>query len=678
MALISAPPSDKSIFQFPPSFPNGTVSDSWIAWFQEVRNNNFVFPTPAAGFALGWDALGNLVNVPNTGADQTAAWTAADAANMAALADTTLGAKGSALVGNNPALTYPPNTVGSALAARLIAGDLASTASGKGAALVGYLAPYTGAVATTQGELDDRRVSVFDFLTDAQRADVRARTAALDLSVPIAAAITAMKGSKKTLYWPAGIYYHASALTVDYAPQWEAEGVANWDASGEVSHGVVLKSGVTGVSYGLTIDPGAGPFAAGLYVRGFKFLGGAGATNGTLLHNVGNDGRFENCTWDGFSGPGLDCNYAQDVTFHGCSWFRCGVTAATYALTIRGGSNLLTFYRPRIENCVRGLHLTGACFGINFDQPHFEMGDYGGANTYNDFYTAPPFLIDATGGISNGVKFSDGWFVPASVQTLMDHYSITADATAFLISSTDCEDLQFNGCTFIHGSKGGKFLQIVSTQRDYMARVVNCDFLRTDCRVAAIDMQEGVFENNTIHVYDNTSTAIFKVARFSYCLVNGNKVNSSNAGSTTKTSGYIFEAYTDALVFNKRSLLGLNAYIMDSYYKYANSLWACSPESQCPVKGLGVTPVAGAIDLELYRDGSILQPGTNTITSITNAKQGQVVKIMGVSGGTPTINNTASVILKGAANAGPLAANQILTLQEIDGDGKLYEIGRNF
>ena len=112
MTLISNPPSSRSIFQYPPNFPNGQVSEVWLAWFQEVRANNFVFPPPVTGFALGWDANGNLVNVPNTGADQTAAWTAADNAIRSDLASSVNAAKGPALIGFDDGLVYPAGTVG--------------------------------------------------------------------------------------------------------------------------------------------------------------------------------------------------------------------------------------------------------------------------------------------------------------------------------------------------------------------------------------------------------------------------------------------------------------------------------------------------------------------------------------------------------------------------------------
>lgn len=146
MTLISNPPEKTPIFQYPPNFPNGQVSEVWLAWFQEVQANNFVFPAPVTGFALGWDASGNLVNVANTGADQTAQWTAADAivaGNAVAkvdLASTSDAAKGAGSVGFDYATGYGAGTIGKWLK------DLATSV---GATFLGYLAPFTGAVVKT-------------------------------------------------------------------------------------------------------------------------------------------------------------------------------------------------------------------------------------------------------------------------------------------------------------------------------------------------------------------------------------------------------------------------------------------------------------------------------------------------------------------------------------------------
>lgn len=88
--------------------------------------------------------------------------------------------------------------------------DLASTTASKGAALVGYKSPLTGGVGrTVQGKLEDT-VSVFDFMTTAQIADVKAGTALVDVTSPIQAALDS--GAKK-IYFPEGTYKVTAEMT---------------------------------------------------------------------------------------------------------------------------------------------------------------------------------------------------------------------------------------------------------------------------------------------------------------------------------------------------------------------------------------------------------------------------------------------------------------------------------
>lgn len=84
-------------------------------------------------------------------------------------------------------------------------GDTSSAATGD--ALVGVKSTATGSVATTQHEVNARFVSVFDFLSSAQKTAVLARTGAIDCTAAIQAAITHMGTlNGGTLWFPAGVY----------------------------------------------------------------------------------------------------------------------------------------------------------------------------------------------------------------------------------------------------------------------------------------------------------------------------------------------------------------------------------------------------------------------------------------------------------------------------------------
>lgn len=83
---------------------------------------------------------------------------------------------------------------------------LAALAASSGSSLVGFLPAGTGAVATTAQAKMRESVSVFDFMTAAQVADVKAFTYTLDVTAAIQAAIDAASTAKVALYVPGGGY----------------------------------------------------------------------------------------------------------------------------------------------------------------------------------------------------------------------------------------------------------------------------------------------------------------------------------------------------------------------------------------------------------------------------------------------------------------------------------------
>jgi len=88
------------------------------------------------------------------------------------------------------------------------------TDASNGSSVVGFLQSQTGSVATTVRSKLRETVSVFDFMTAAQIADVRANTALLDLTTTIQIALN----TGKSLFFPEGSYLITAGLlfTVDY------------------------------------------------------------------------------------------------------------------------------------------------------------------------------------------------------------------------------------------------------------------------------------------------------------------------------------------------------------------------------------------------------------------------------------------------------------------------------
>ena len=78
---------------------------------------------------------------------------------------------------------------------------------GVSAANLPYLAPYTGAGATTQNIHNLNCISIFDFMTTAQYAAWNAAQTTYDMSVIVQTAITAASANKFNLWFPAGTYF---------------------------------------------------------------------------------------------------------------------------------------------------------------------------------------------------------------------------------------------------------------------------------------------------------------------------------------------------------------------------------------------------------------------------------------------------------------------------------------
>lgn len=86
-------------------------------------------------------------------------------------------------------------------------------AASSGSSLVGFLQAGTGVVARTVQSKERDIVSVFDFMTAAQIADVQAGTLTLDTTAAIQAAITAVAVNGGSVYAPPGNYKTIATIT---------------------------------------------------------------------------------------------------------------------------------------------------------------------------------------------------------------------------------------------------------------------------------------------------------------------------------------------------------------------------------------------------------------------------------------------------------------------------------
>lgn len=118
----------------------------------------------------------------------------------------------------NTSLTFGPS--GEPLATVPVAGTAVALAitllTSLGATMIGFLQAGTGAVLRLLQAKVAESLSVFDFMTTAQIADVQARTLLIDVGAAVRAAVAAaIAAGKKRVYFPAGSYLIGSTAGAD-------------------------------------------------------------------------------------------------------------------------------------------------------------------------------------------------------------------------------------------------------------------------------------------------------------------------------------------------------------------------------------------------------------------------------------------------------------------------------
>ncbi|MDM0072075.1 glycosyl hydrolase family 28-related protein [Variovorax sp. J31P207] len=146
---------------------------------------SLIFPAPSSGKFLRWRT--DLLGLENADAGTTSM------VLQGLLLDSADNTHGAGMVGYNPALVYPANTMGTALVGFGVTNDAT-----KGAALVGYKPPFTASVGRTLQSRAADQTSVKDF--GAKGDGIADDEAAKNLA----------EASGNTIYFPDGIYHLAT------------------------------------------------------------------------------------------------------------------------------------------------------------------------------------------------------------------------------------------------------------------------------------------------------------------------------------------------------------------------------------------------------------------------------------------------------------------------------------
>lgn len=328
--------------------------------------------------------------------------------------------------------------------------DVASTASGKGASLVGYVARGTGAVARTQEDVNRARVDALDYFTEAERALVYAGTLA-DFSASIQKAIDYAETFSGTggacVHFPAGKYGY-TALTV------EANNVI-LKADGEA---YLVKMSATG--NGLVVGNQVGR-VFGVDIRGFQLGSSVTGTAGNLVSfiNTGQCGVYGLTQTAAFGTPwiGIRVTNTSQFMFSDQQWQDCGADGVVFEDCVdlyldnsRSDSNTLSGF---VFNKVAGIYASNVTAYDNGVHGYSALNTYGSPvlTTQNQHWFMANCIGDTSGNHNWNItqlaqsRFTACWGASHRVTTVDLHG----------IALANCIDVELNNCTATNNNASG-------------------------------------------------------------------------------------------------------------------------------------------------------------------------------------------------------------------------------
>lgn len=379
-------------------------------------------------------------------------------------------------------------------------------AASSGATLIGTITPLTSGVARTQQSKNQDTLSVFDFMTTAQIADVKAYGFATDSTSSLQAAINAAVSSGYTLLVPPGGYSISGNLNIPDPAAYGVfkmvgAGISNPFSIGN-SDGTQFRqlTAATTLQYN---GVGTHPTNLEINISGIGFY----STNAALVSPVvffeGFYGVCEfhhNVIWQAGTGIGLQINYAVTSHIHDNYFLNRDSTTAVLGaarvgigfyfgqtfdgalLTLSkntsrgwlkgyqiGDDGGLRIYNAAIYDCecstvYNGIYLSNATYKAVVHNTYGEGGDGGTFitdngvfNTVEDNYSFPGFLthilstVDSYGGNYNKNQISLSAAAPSS----------TPNAIGIDLRGNAGFGRVVSGNTFVFGGSGGAIVGVV-------------------------------------------------------------------------------------------------------------------------------------------------------------------------------------------------------------------------
>lgn len=381
------------------------------------------------------------------------------------------------------------------------------------------------------------------------------------------------------------------------------------------------------------------------YIRGLNLIDihvlakGAGVSGaGVQIANCGWGGYVRGLVVEGFHGGGLTLSQLQDTLFDQLEILDCGTDGSIYGLNIINGSNLLAFNRCRLEVNNAQLRINSG-FGFEFNNCHFEQGDYPGASAGPEFQRINKFPSIVLQGVDN-VKFIGGSIFGATLQQQISVLGLTAATAPFHISvDGSCTDITFLGTTMGFGYGSGKIIEMHGD-----GIISDCTFKALCTEYQSIFLDANInFNNNRVAYVDNPISDTIVLMAAKKATIQENLFSCINSGSVNKTSSSLFIGDTSF-----KSRIGMNQFVISKFSWFSDGSQECINQSTNGV----IQVTLGDIEMRRYDPNKIYSMGTSgNVTSINNLMTNQEAKFLNTSSSPVVFKNGPTLACKGGADA---------------------------
>ena len=532
--------------------------------------------------------------------------------------------------------------------------QLASTADGKGDALIGVKQPFTGSVGRTQHDVNAEVVSVQDFgaIPDFDRTS----NTGTDNTAAFQAALDYCKASKKALFIPSGWYLINGNLTATYAPVMYGEGANGVSVTTSAQQdSPFIGSVIVGNNpSGFTLNVSPAQYQFGMSIRNIAFYGHpnqrANTSHAALrLHNTGLQGYVENCAISGFGGVGLTIGYLQDTHFVSLFMERCG-TEDIAAIKFVARANYLYFQDCLLMACHYFINNTDATlYGryVFWSGCHIEHGDYNGAlgPEWDFVYKQSPIQI----GSGNDWSFQNCIFIPVSNAALAAHLGVSRTNVPYFMN-VQGERFTINNCRF--NAPRDSISPLVIANVNFRSAVVSgTAFTGIDAARPCIDGYYVKISNCdfTLDISQDTVRCYGVYVRRGG-VVSGCRMGLIGATGARRTQGYLVltddARFEPVYVSNNSYPTTSTTYVNGYVYKGCT----LSGEDGGAPAMVAISPSSSAIDLGQYPPNvNFWLQSASTIADMINFPYGRRLVIIANSTGC-SINSTGNVYPRGNVN----------------------------